>query len=75
MPQIDNSGPIITFSNRNRRHEPHEQPTLAGDHYCRQRERQERAAAKSAKSAAVRRVHQELAQLYAQVLRQTADDK
>lgn len=37
--------------------------------YFRRRERAERAAAKTAESEAARRVHQELAQGYAQLLR------
>jgi hypothetical protein len=38
--------------------------------YLRRRERAERAAAKNAVSDAARRVHQELAQNYAELLRQ-----
>ncbi|MGZ2410925.1 hypothetical protein ACUXST_000322 [Sphingomonas sp. F9_3S_D5_B_2] len=43
--------------------------TEASEEYLRRRERAERAAAKKAKSEAARRVHQELAQGYAEQLR------
>ena len=43
--------------------------------YFRRRERSERAAAKSALSEAARRIHQELAENYAQILRGPGADR
>ncbi len=43
--------------------------------YFRSRERAERAAAKRARSASARGVHQELAQRYAALVRQAANDR
>lgn len=43
--------------------------------YFRRRERSERAAAKSALSESARRIHQELAESYAQLLRGPGDDR
>ena len=43
--------------------------------YFRRRERNERAAAKSALSEAARRVHQELAESYARLLRGSGADR
>ena len=42
--------------------------------YCRARERAERAAAKRASSIKARRVHQELAQAYASVIRRRVSE-
>ena len=42
--------------------------TYAETEYFRRRERQERAAAKSARSHAARRVHQQMAEYYAAML-------
>jgi len=66
------SGPIVVY-----RDFPSERPAHAGStelsddkDYFRAREQAERAAAKAAVSTRARRIHQQLAQVYAQLARQ-----
>ena len=75
MPQIERSPSFVVFTEP-AVEEPGETPATAnsGDGYFRQREGAERAAAKRAKSAVARSVHQALAQQYA-ALCQCADDE
>ena len=66
-------GSIVTFTDlwqtkRDFHAEPAEMPEEWLDYY-RARERMERAAAKGARSSAARRIHQALAQAYAQTIR------
>jgi hypothetical protein len=76
MPQVDNSGPLIIFHDWPGAANKDGDPDAAGEtgraallDDLRTREQKERAAAKQATSLAARRAHQELAQLYARVLR------
>jgi len=70
MTMIETGGRIIDFREPPRPIEESEdrEPPLCKD-YCRVREQTERAAAKSAASLTARRIHQELAQMYAAALR------
>lgn len=76
----DYSGSIIAFKDTwPSRSEAHSQTERPPDpewlDYCRVRERTERAAAKNARSAAARCIHQELAQAYEQVIRCAAKSR
>jgi hypothetical protein len=67
-------GPVLAFQDSWRAEDPDDPvttPLLNGEWlaYCREREAQERTAAKNAHSIEARRVHQELAQGYARFVR------
>ena len=64
-------GPITVFPNdvgHDRRQDDHAYSHDERTDYLRRRERMERAAAKSSESTLVRRIHQELAQAYANAI-------
>jgi hypothetical protein len=75
MNVCDDGGPIVIFRDdwSLRNTSENDKPKLAEDvewiDHCRARELAERAAAKHASSARARRVHQELAQAYARMIR------
>ena len=62
------NGPIMAFSH-NGPEEPAGSSLSHGKEYYRKREQAERAAAKKSPSVLARRVHQELAEAYAQLVR------
>ena len=63
------SGPIMAFTDRAGPDDAVAPPSKDAVEYCRKRERAERAAAKKSPSVLARRVHQELAEAYAQMTR------